>query len=337
MGVMGVPGVMEEGGIVVAVVIPTHNRRELLARLLASLAAQTLPASAFEVLIVHNHTEDGTEAMAREWCSRQPFSARYFRKNYKGPARSRDFGARSAQGRYVAFIDDDCVASPDWLRAGLAAFEKPAPVAGGAPVGLVQGSTMPMPNQPRPFLSKTIEIPEATVFFETCNIFYLRSAFEQVGGFSDDFIDRFYGEDTDLGWKLTQAGFASRFAADALVHHEIFHVTLYKWLAEPLHFKNLPALVKKYPALRRHMYLGYFISKDSFLFNLLPMALLLMPLLGLYALLLTLPYFVERYRNGSHIRKFHFRVLRSFAGVVRGAFAWWALLRGSLRARAFLL
>lgn len=326
---------MAEGGILVAVVIPTHHRRALLERLLESLAAQSLAPDAFEVIIVHNHTEDGTEAMAREWCGRQPFAARYFRKNYKGPARSRDFGARAARGRYVAFIDDDCVASPQWLSAGLAAFENPQP--GGPTVGLVQGATLPMPGQPRPFLSKTIEIPEATVFYETCNIFYLRSAFEQVGGFSDDFIDRFYGEDTDLGWKTLQAGFATRFAAQALVHHEIFHVSLYKWLAEPLHFKNLPALVKKYPALRQHMYRRYFISKDSFLFNLLPLAVLLLPVAGGYALLITLPYFVERYRNGGHISKVHFRILRSLSGVVRGAFAWWALLRGSLRARAFLL
>ncbi|RYF36744.1 MAG: glycosyltransferase, partial [Comamonadaceae bacterium] len=209
---------MAHHGTRVTVVIPTHNRRDLLARLLASLAAQSLPPSAYEVIIVHNHTEDGTEAMAREWCGRQAFAARYFRKDYKGPARSRDFGARTAQGRYVAFIDDDCVASPHWLSAGLAAFEDPPAAPGAAPVGLVQGATLPMPGQPRPFLSKTIEIPQATVFFETCNIFYLRSAFEQVGGFSEDFIDRFYGEDTDLGWKMMQAGFASRFAAAALVH-----------------------------------------------------------------------------------------------------------------------
>ncbi|RYG12869.1 MAG: glycosyltransferase family 2 protein [Burkholderiales bacterium] len=318
------------------VVIPTHNRKDLLARLLESLERQTLKAAEYEVLIVHNHTDDGTQAMASAWCARQPFAARYFRKDYKGPARSRQFGARAAQGRFLAFIDDDCVATPGWLAAGRAAFEMNG-AAGVQPVGLVQGATFPMPDQPRPFLSKTIEISQPSVFFETCNIFYLKSAFEQVGGFSDDFIDRFYGEDTDLGWKLTQSGFASRFAADALVHHEIFRVSLYKWLSEPLYFKNLPALVKKYPGLRSHMFLGYFINRDSFLFNLLPLALVLAPWCGAWTFVATLPYFVERYRNGSHVRNAGFRVLRVLSGVVRGAFTWWALAVGSIRARAFLL
>jgi GT2 family glycosyltransferase len=326
---------MVGAGIRVTVVIPTHNRRPLLARLLASLAAQTLEASLYEVIVVHNHTPDGTEEMAREWCASQRFAATYFRKNYKGPARSREFGARSARGDVVAFIDDDCVASPGWLAAGLAAFDPPQ--ADGKPVGLVQGATLPMPGQPRPLLSKTIEIPAASVFYETCNIFYLRSAFEQVGGFSEDFLDRFYGEDTDLGWKMMRSGYASRFTPAALVHHEIFRVTLYQWLAEPLHFRNLPHLVHKYPELRRSMYLHYFVSKDSFLFNLLPLTLALLPLLGWPALLLATPYFVERYRNGGHIRQVHFRLLRALAGVVRGAFSWWALVVGSFRARALLL
>jgi GT2 family glycosyltransferase len=328
---------MEASGILVTVVIPTHNRRDLLARLLASLEAQTLDSASYEVIIVHNHTPDGTESMAGEWCGRQAFAARYFRKNYPGPARSRDFGARAARGQFLAFIDDDCVATPQWLAAGLAAFDAPHPQHDGQPVGLVQGATLPMPGQPRPLLSKTIDIPGPTVFFETCNIFYSRAAFARVGGFSPDFLDRFYGEDTDLGWKLVQAGYATRFAAGALVHHEIFRVSVYRWLAEPLHFRNLPYLVKKYPALRGHMYMRYFISRDSCLFNLLPLALAMLPLLGGYALLLTAPYFVERYRNGGHVQKVHLRVLRALAGVPRGAFSWWALAGGSYRAGALLL
>lgn len=321
----------------VSVVIPTHGRRALLARLLAALSAQTLAPADFEVLIVHNHTDDGSEELARRWCAAQPFAAQYFRKNYKGPARSRDFGARVARGRCIAFIDDDCVPTPGWLAAGLAAFAEGSDAASGLPIGLVQGCTLPMPGQPRPLLSKTVEIPGPTIFFETCNIFYLKSALERLGGFSDDFLDRFYGEDTDLGWKVTQGGYASRFAAAALVHHEVFHVSLYKWLAEPRFFVNLPYLVRKYPALRDRMYGRYFISKDSCLFNLLPLALLSAPLLGAWAALLVLPYFVERFRNGSHIRRLWLRLARVLAGVVRGAVIWWTLLQGSWRARTLLL
>ena len=62
---------------------------------------------------------------------------------------------------------------------------------------------MPNPEQPRRFLEKTILIDKASIFFETCNIFYSKAAFDRVGGFSAEFMDLFYGEDTDLGWKIT--------------------------------------------------------------------------------------------------------------------------------------
>jgi GT2 family glycosyltransferase len=315
----------------------------LLERLLRSLEVQTIGTSHYEVIIVHNYTNDGTEEMAQAWCARQPFPARYFRKNFRGPTRSRDFGARDARGQFVVFTDDDCVATPDWLRMGLAAFSAPAirAKAKGSdyakPVGLVQGQTQPMPGQAQRFPFKTVCVDRATVFFETCNIFYRKEAFLAVGGFSEDFLDEFYGEDTDLGWKVQLSGYLTGYCPEALVHHEIFHLSFYRWLAEPLFFKNIPYLVRKYPALRDSMYHRYFLTKDTCLFNLLLVALLAglyFPLLGL---ILSLPYFVERYRNGSRIQGIPLRLIRVIVGIPRGAFMWYALVRGSLRARTTLL
>jgi hypothetical protein len=85
------------------------------------------------------------------------------------------------------------------------------------------------------------------------------------------------------------------------------------------------------------MYHRYFLTKDTCLFNLLLVALLAglyFPLLGL---ILSLPYFVERYRNGSRIQGIPLRLIRVIVGIPRGAFMWYALVRGSLRARTTLL
>lgn len=315
----------------VSVIVPTHNRRVLLQRLLASLAAQSLPGGQFEIIIVHNHTDDGTEEMARAWCLEQAATpgaplTRYFRKNYKGPARSRQFGAGMAGAGVLAYVDDDCVATPDWLASGLAAF--------GPGVGLVQGRTLPAQDQVQRFPWKTVTVDRATVYFETCNIFYSRAAFDAVGGFSDDFLDLFYGEDTDLGWKVTQEGFTASFATGALVYHEIFHVTLYKWLAEPLFFKNLPFLVKKHPALRASMFGHYFLTRETFLFNVLLIALLLAPWHPWLAAALAVPYFVVRFRHAGGLLQCCARVV---LGLPRGLFTWWALVTGSIRARSVLL
>jgi len=318
----------------VTVVVPTHNRCALLARLLDSLAKQSLAPAQFEVVIVHNFTDDGTEAMASNWCAGQSFRAKYLRRSNRGPARSRDMGAREGRGRFIAFIDDDCVASATWLAEGIAAFggDDAAPQ-----VGVVQGMTLPMPGVPQRFPCKTVTVDRESVFFETCNIFYRREAFDAVGGFSEEFLDRFYGEDTDLGWKVTAAGYGHRFAPAALVNHEVFHVSFARWLAEPLFFENLPYLVKKHPALRAHMFHRLFVSRDSFLFNGLLAAIVIAPFFPIAALVLAFVYAFERYRGGAHVGGPMQRLGRVLVGVPRGFCAWWALAKGSLRARSFLL
>lgn len=319
----------------VSVIIPTHGRKNLLARLLCSLERQSLDVDGYEVIIVHNHTPDGTEEMAQSWCQRQRFQARYFRKNYPGPTRSRQFGASVASGSFLAFIDDDCVATTDWLASGLSGFEIDG--RGSARIGLVQGMTLPVPTQVQTFPCKTICIERPTVFFETCNIFYRREVFAAVGGFSEDFLDRFYGEDSDLGWKVIGHGYQTVFSEKALVYHEVFRVSFYKWLIEPLFFKNLPYLVKKHPALRQHMFYRYFLTLETCLFNTLFLALLLAPFSLPGAAVVTLPYLGARYASGGHVGGVSQRLARVILGVPRGLVMWWALVTGSIRARSFLL
>lgn len=318
--------------ILVSVVVPTHARRALLERLLHSLAAQTLAPERFEVIIVHNHTDDGTEALARAWCAQRPGRAAYHRRNFNGPTRSRELGAREARGEVIAFIDDDCVATPGWLEAGLAAFAQ-----GGDALGLVQGRTLPCPGQPRGFLSKTVCIDAPSVYYETCNIFYRRSAFLAVDGFAKDFLDRWGGEDTDLGWRVTEAGFGAAFAADALVHHEVVSVPLRRWLWEPRYYEVLPLLVRLHPALRERMYRRVFLSKDTCLFHGLVASLLLAPLAGPWAAAAAVPYLLHRYATGGHVGGPAARLLRVAGGIPRGGYMWWALVKGSLQARSLLL
>ncbi len=328
-------------GLRVSVVVPTHARAALVMRLLQSLAGQTLAAAAYEVIVVHNFTDDGTQAQVQAWCARQPFRARYFCKDYKGPARSRDFGARAADAAVVAFIDDDCVAGPQWLAEGLAAFEtggEPhvASAASGRPA-LVQGRTRALTQRPPRFPYRTIQIEQSSIFFETCNIFYDRAVFLHIGGFSPEFLDAYFGEDTDLGWKLVTAGYATAFAPAAVVQHEVFEVTLAQWMFEPARFGRLPDLVRRYPALRRHMTWHYFFSRETLLFNGFVLALLVSLWSPAVGGLLLLAYFAARYRSGAHVGSPVMRIARVVMGVPRGAVAWWSMLRASVRTRTVLL
>ena len=75
----------------VDVVIPTFRRPEALARCLAALERQTVAPASVEVV-------DDSDAD-------------------KGPAYSRNLGWRRGVSPIVAFTDDDCVPSEDWVES----------------------------------------------------------------------------------------------------------------------------------------------------------------------------------------------------------------------------
>ncbi|MFK7870093.1 MAG: glycosyltransferase family 2 protein [Roseobacter sp.] len=311
----------------VSVVIPTHNRPDLLQQTVESVMAQDYPA--FDIHVVQNRTDDVTSSMIAGLAKDSSVPLRYTCNPGEGPAPSRHLGGMAATGDFIAFIDDDCRASEGWLAHGVQAF---------APgIGLVQGQTCPDPAQPRHYLEKTVNVPELSVFFETCNIFYRAEAFRQVGGFTGVFAEKFYGEDTDLGWRVKSAGWQVRFAPDALVHHEVFRQPLKNWLLEAWHLRNLPLLVREWPEMRGAMFCRYFLHRQSAGFAIFVLGLLLTGLVGPVALLLALPYIwvrsVERGRYANPVKV----VARILLGLPRASVTLVALLVGSFGARSLLL
>ena len=108
-------------------------------------------------------------------------------------------------------------------------------------------------------------------------------------------------------------------------------------MAEPLYFKNLPYLVRKHPGLRRHMFCRYFLTRETFLFNVVLRSLPLMAWHPVVATLLSAPYLLSRFLSGAHVGGVPQRVARVILGVPRSCFTWCALASGSIRARCVLL
>jgi GT2 family glycosyltransferase len=120
-----------------------------------------------------------------------------------------------AGGSVVAFIDDDCVADRDWLRAGMAACDE-------HPDALVQGPTQPIPEEldREGAFSRTLRVDHFGPYFQACNIFYPRGVLERLGGFDADAYPR-SGEDTDLAWRALALGTPAVFAEGARVFHAV--------------------------------------------------------------------------------------------------------------------
>lgn len=104
-----------------SVVIPTHNRLEVLVEVLQSLENQE-GAPSFEVVVVDDGSTDGTSDWLRHRSFRLPL--RVLTQENRGPAAARNTGVAVAAGRWVAFLGDDTVPTSGWLAAHRAAHRK---------------------------------------------------------------------------------------------------------------------------------------------------------------------------------------------------------------------
>lgn len=105
----------------VSVIVPTYNRSGLLRETLATVGAQGFRD--FELIVADDGSEDDTAATV----ATSPVPARYLRLEHSGlAARTRNAGIAVAQGRYLAFLDDDDLWHPDKLALQMQALREHA-------------------------------------------------------------------------------------------------------------------------------------------------------------------------------------------------------------------
>lgn len=237
---------------VVSVVVPTHNRSALLGRLLQSLLEQDHPN--FEIIVVDDASDDDTVDVLRELgFGDGPGRLRAVRlMENNGAGAARNVGWKLARAPLIAFIDDDCVATPSWLRMLCSG------VASGT---IVQGRTTPAGDlRSAGIWAKSQHITKLTMRFETCNLLMPKAILEETGGFDERFGFG-GGEDTDLGWRALERGATAVFAHDAHALHVVWDRTFREHLRDRRRWASLALLVKKHPGARRLMPLGFLFKR----------------------------------------------------------------------------
>lgn len=233
----------------VSVVVSTYQRAHLLAGLIASLEAQTLPQDQFEVVIANNGATDGTAAVLDRLAAESSLHLRVVTATTnRGPAAGRNLAWRSARADVVAFTDDDCHPTPRWLEAGLKLMD-------GATRRVVVGRTCPPPaDEPlaRGPFSRAVRVDDARLF-QTCNVWFRRADLELVNGFDETF-DEPAGEDTDLGLRVTEAGARPMFSSAALVYHPVRPSDFRATIRETLRWTGIPRVIALHPDRRDLLY-----------------------------------------------------------------------------------
>ncbi|NLR94587.1 glycosyltransferase [Flammeovirga agarivorans] len=227
----------------ISVIVPTHNREELVLYLAKSLAEQNYPKEDYEVFIVCDGCIDNTVALLDENYG-QLNNWTILSINQSGPAKARNTGAQLANGKILAFTDDDCIADPNWLKAISEAFDSDENLIG------IEGLTFTDNKNVTP-LTHQIENLNGNPALPTCNAAYLKSTFEELQGFDESFPYA-HNEDADFAWRLKEKGKVI-FLDSMKIYHPPRMESLSKLKGRmkilesefPLYYKN-PFLYKKY-------------------------------------------------------------------------------------------
>jgi succinoglycan biosynthesis protein ExoM len=104
--------------IFISISIATYKRRELLKKLMESLTLQkTINEISFEVVVVDNDPQGSAEEVVRYYKNSRVLDVKYFIQPVKNISLTRNVGVQNANGEYILFIDDDEIASPDWIQS----------------------------------------------------------------------------------------------------------------------------------------------------------------------------------------------------------------------------
>jgi glycosyltransferase involved in cell wall biosynthesis len=128
----------------ITVAICTYDRYDVLPKAIESAVAQSLPADQYRILVIDNSPD---QKLARSISKRfTPISnLKYLLEETPGLSNARNVSARECGTEFVSFMDDDAIASPNWVEEVLKAFD-----AFGPSAAIVGGRVDPIWAAPRP-------------------------------------------------------------------------------------------------------------------------------------------------------------------------------------------
>lgn len=215
----------------ISVVICTLNRCALVRRAVQSVIDQDLSPQDFEIVVVDNGSTDGTRDVIAAMSA--PSSLRVVHEPKTGLSNARNRGIREASAPLVAFLDDDAIAEPGWLKAHLGALRNDHDVvATGGPVRLMWPDGRPpwLPAEQESFYSgfDLGPWPRRMVFPEFpygANMAIRRDLLDRVGGFSPQLGRRggslLSGEEREVFRRLSEFGGTFAYVPEAAVLHVV--------------------------------------------------------------------------------------------------------------------
>ncbi|MBI1339929.1 glycosyltransferase [bacterium] len=209
----------------ISVAVVNFNGGDYLRECLRSLARQTF--TDFETLVVDNASTDGSLELIEE----APSELRILRQDANlGFAAANNIAAKAGRGEWLALLNPDAVADPDWLEALLRAVSKRPThrLVASVQIDLADSTRLDGAGDCysaygyawRGGYGAPVErTPDAGDCFAPCGAaaFYPRERFLEAGGFESYYFC--YHEDVDLGFRMRLLGERCQFDPTARVRH----------------------------------------------------------------------------------------------------------------------
>lgn len=274
-----------------SVIVPVLNAEKDIGECIESLLALDYPE--VDIVVIDNGSTDNTAILASE------YPVRVVTEPRKGAYIARNTGLQYARGDIIAFMDADCVADKDWLRALARHYDDPGVAgAGGRLVAY------PPKNIVEEFLSfgdlRIVHSKKKKVLYRdknrflsgalgSANMSYRRSVLEAMKGFDETFS--YFGGAYDLCWRIQSRGQKVIYDPNAVVVHKMRQnlsqlVKQFYGLG-----KGLPLLMKLQPG--RYSYItikSYLLPKYEFKISspfrfIITLDVFLLSFLGLFLIL----------------------------------------------------
>ncbi|WP_341250365.1 glycosyltransferase [Euzebya pacifica] len=211
----------------VSVVVVNLNGRDLLAPCLTSLVRQTHESDRLEIILIDNASTDGSVEMVRKDF---PEVRILVNDSNVGFAPAVNQGAEVANGEYLALLNNDAEADPNWIASAVAYLTSHEEVgclgslilrddretidyAGGR----MAFNGMGYANKVEQSAWENPNFAERTLFASGGAMVVPTQLFLDVGGFDESFFAFF--EDVDFGWRLWVLGHEVHFVPSSKVFH----------------------------------------------------------------------------------------------------------------------
>ncbi len=225
----------------VSIIVPTLNSGSTIDACLRSILELDYPKQLLEVIVIDGGSTDDTMQIAKA----HPVKVVYSQLN---PPAAYNLVLKNIENPIIGLVDSDAKVEKQWLRKLVKLLDDPKVAGASGTVDTWNKDKLVPRVIGYELISRYRRLPDTVERVATMNLLLKKKIVTEIGGFDEALPTQY---DTDIGARLTQAGYRIAFDAEAICYH--FHrPTLKAFFKQQYKYgQNTWKLYFKHPKLAR--------------------------------------------------------------------------------------